>query len=969
MKFSSNQPYPDIKDVPKSGPLIKLPEVSAANRYQGYLDDVSLHSDLSSEVNERKTYKKPFVPYRINEDNLNKIDSLFSHGYENELATSLPNPMLMSKFGFNFKSDDQNSILSDSDQSKDEEDEDASINSTLSSGTQSLTLQSLQSSSNSVSLSNSRSRSMLATIQNNSVNNFKSNYNSFPIQVTSENISSELNTKNRYFEWESNMNNLSFKSSNSQQNDFKSLAERVMPTTSHYRPKTIATERAKSSHFHLGSPLSSPPPRTSSSSYNNNNHIHNPIFKLDTISHLSLQSPQSKIINFPTKDFHDESSQLSQPSIISRDKDNYVEQSVPIKESTSYMTNSNFISGERNPRFIDLVHSRRLKHPHPSTAPMARPGIANRQYGNMNGTISDLISQLDPLSVNIGIGLTFIRSSKRNKSLRITKILDDGDDGTWVSDDDEDENFDDYDDDDSSIADNNGDDDETGETDIGIFDSNIVEDGHSKSMNYFLQRKKMRIRAEKLLDHKFTKKLFNKKATTSQMQNMIYRMESILQLMDPNGTGFVTWECFARLILAVAPSHLLRADVIAFMNAQTDSNENLIDYKEFIISGKVTIIDKHQTKTDNLPVTGWLKRQKLYSGEESTYTWKNHVKWYQSRKAKAVVWLMRRATRSLRHAIRIEQSREFLLKQSKRALAATYLLEVGYIAIHLQDKWIDAKRKLLRRMIHARKWSQIVDSSQMWLVSTAKGVLFQMEMEDELNNSLDTNSVSTLDTLVQPKKKQADYATFYKVYQYYALAVSYLKKRGESAINHCYKQDEIQLCLQKYAQKSLMHQMYVEIARNWLVCAGDRAYKFCMQRDDVMKYLYRKGQFALSYLVRQDNAVPWLQNRGNAALKFISLKHQAVSFLINKGINTLRYLNNREYAFASLVARRRRAEIILQKKKESIIFLTKQPLGVWEHEDFRQNTQLTLEEIGRKAMNHVYRKQLTFTSLKVKFYY
>ena len=43
----------------------------------------------------------------------------------------------------------------------------------------------------------------------------------------------------------------------------------------------------------------------------------------------------------------------------------------------------------------------------------------------------------------------------------------------------------------------------------------------------------------------------------------------------------------ARVILAVAPPSLLRADVMAFMEAQTDDDQALIDYREFIISGKV----------------------------------------------------------------------------------------------------------------------------------------------------------------------------------------------------------------------------------------------------------------------------------------------------------------------------------------------------------------------------------------------
>ena len=62
--------------------------------------------------------------------------------------------------------------------------------------------------------------------------------------------------------------------------------------------------------------------------------------------------------------------------------------------------------------------------------------------------------------------------------------------------------------------------------------------------------------------------------------------------MDKDDSGFVTWESFARILLAVAPPKLLREDVIEFMQAQTDSDQNLVDYREFIISGKVMIVDR-----------------------------------------------------------------------------------------------------------------------------------------------------------------------------------------------------------------------------------------------------------------------------------------------------------------------------------------------------------------------------------------
>lgn len=79
-----------------------------------------------------------------------------------------------------------------------------------------------------------------------------------------------------------------------------------------------------------------------------------------------------------------------------------------------------------------------------------------------------------------------------------------------------------------------------------------------------------------------------------QTQTLVERIESILKLVDAQDSGFVTWESFARVLLAVAPPKLLRDDVVQFMQSQTDSDQNLVDYREFIISGKVMIVDRHR---------------------------------------------------------------------------------------------------------------------------------------------------------------------------------------------------------------------------------------------------------------------------------------------------------------------------------------------------------------------------------------
>jgi hypothetical protein len=123
-----------------------------------------------------------------------------------------------------------------------------------------------------------------------------------------------------------------------------------------------------------------------------------------------------------------------------------------------------------------------------------------------------------------------------------------------------------------------------------------------------------------------------------------------------------------------------------------------------------------------------------------------------------------------------------------------------------------------------------------------------------------------------PRKKQADYGSIYKVYQYYALAAAYLRKKGSA----------------EHARRSRMHQMFVELAGNYL-----RAYRYCIYRDECMKHLYRVGQHAYRYLVSQQEALPWLMDHATAAIVFSAKKEAVAEQLRHEGLSTLRYLNQR----------------------------------------------------------------------------
>ena len=62
-------------------------------------------------------------------------------------------------------------------------------------------------------------------------------------------------------------------------------------------------------------------------------------------------------------------------------------------------------------------------------------------------------------------------------------------------------------------------------------------DVDNSTTNEFIIRKKQRIRAEKLVDHSFMHRVLNKKASISDTQSIVNRIESILKLMDKDDTG------------------------------------------------------------------------------------------------------------------------------------------------------------------------------------------------------------------------------------------------------------------------------------------------------------------------------------------------------------------------------------------------------------------------------------------------
>ena len=87
----------------------------------------------------------------------------------------------------------------------------------------------------------------------------------------------------------------------------------------------------------------------------------------------------------------------------------------------------------------------------------------------------------------------------------------------------------------------------------------------------------MKFRAEKLVDTMFLRALFHPQTKLSESQELLRKLCDVLELMEANNgdkKGLVKWEVFSKVLLSLAPPHILRADVTTFLDAQVDDPES-----------------------------------------------------------------------------------------------------------------------------------------------------------------------------------------------------------------------------------------------------------------------------------------------------------------------------------------------------------------------------------------------------------
>jgi hypothetical protein len=465
-----------------------------------------------------------------------------------------------------------------------------------------------------------------------------------------------------------------------------------------------------------------------------------------------------------------------------------------------------------------------------------------------------------------------------------------------------------------------------------------------------------RIKAEKLTDMKFIRRMFNeKRMTVKDTQELISKLEDILELMDKDNTGYVTWKVFSRVLVSISPKHLLRADVENFLNAQVDNENDLIDYKEFSISGKVMVVENKEG-VGQILARSWYSRQKKNkmlsalgdNDPTSTYTWKNHVKWFKKRKSDALIWLMRRANRAIQYYTHVETAQSYLLQVGVFGKALTGLIESGTRALEALDTSRNLRIALSKRAIHARDYRRKREEARQFLyykshpevltpqeAKRKEGLRVQKEKEQHYHKAFSPN-ISKVYRLIYVTKD----------------ATSYLKQVAIVAQEKCRKIDVAYDWLRGLGRRTVLQESRHNDTQQELFAIGEKARHYCVFIDKAILGLFRWGEFALSFFDRQEASLNWLLDRSIHAKKFVAYKEKCSDELMYFGKSNLERLNRREEGYAFLSKRALQSQDLRRNQRAAVKYLKSVPAKIYANEQFVEDANKYLVKAARHALAH-----------------
>ena len=300
----------------------------------------------------------------------------------------------------------------------------------------------------------------------------------------------------------------------------------------------------------------------------------------------------------------------------------------------------------------------------------------------------------------------------------------------------------------------------------------------------------------------------------------------MFDLVDPESKGFIPWEAFTRIITSIAPARMLRADIQQFFDSQTGQKDCTVNYREFVMSGKVLLLEKAHPQKEKLSVRGWIRRQRQFTGNADTYTWKNHLQWFKKNQCRTVLWLMRKATKAFGMIEVFRTTSMYLAHVGKRALAVDWLIKTANHVINTNIEREAAKNRLILLSLKARRTKSNRAEAYRFLENTGRvaraekdpvgelpvndKVLSLLPLEDTISVGpvVEHLSVEKVKLQVDPPKRKADYGTLYRVNYTRKIAIAWLQTRAVAAKAHSLHQDKDWWLLHSYAQQVYLLNQY-----------------------------------------------------------------------------------------------------------------------------------------------------------------
>jgi hypothetical protein len=452
--------------------------------------------------------------------------------------------------------------------------------------------------------------------------------------------------------------------------------------------------------------------------------------------------------------------------------------------------------------------------------------------------------------------------------------------------------------------------------------------------------------------------------------------------MDTEDSGYISWKSFTRILLSLSPKHLLRSDITSFLATQVDNENDLINYQEFLITGKVLILESKEGVKEVL-ARSWYARQRgnkalredtggghgsTSGGHGSTsgggdsssiYTWKNHLKWYTKRKSNAIIWLIRRANRAIQYYKYVETARSSLLRYGIWGKDLSYLIECGERALHAITLSETIKISLYERIKHAKKYKMKREEIRKSLFHIGQISLHEYVnfLQNENNNmiSLSSSSHTSLTQQTQPKKnllQQTKLSKIYKIKFFKENAFQSLLKYRDIALKKEQFYYETFQYLQKFGQKIIQQNEKISLIYFELIEKSEKARNYCMTRDSALIFLLKKSEKGLKHFDQQINSLNFLISLGQRSILFSQMKLEVTQKLQNYGQNILKKLNLRENSFEYLNQRAKNSQKLLKAKKEAYWMLTGFMRRLYANEENILNTFLWLKKRADRAKRH-----------------